>query len=133
MLPTHYRGAGGALDRLAISTPSRSQQILGFLNSKRLSRFLPYGFILVIVLWVYVWMMPPELQYPPPHLYPPPQHPVAGSDDHRPNDIAYAKKAEAVREAFIYAYEGYRTYAMPMDELRPLRGTKVNKCVFHFL
>lgn len=39
----------------------------------------------------------------------------------------WSRRADAVREAFVYAYEGYRVYAMPHDELKPMSGKSVDK------
>ena len=41
----------------------------------------------------------------------------------------WAERADAVRGAFLHAYEGYLTHAAPHDELRPLSKRPVDKCV----
>ncbi|KAH8110099.1 seven-hairpin glycosidase [Phellopilus nigrolimitatus] len=48
-------------------------------------------------------------------------------DDRRPDYKNWPKerRAEAVREAFVHAYSAYETYAMPADELRPLRNSSI--------
>ncbi|PFH51964.1 glycoside hydrolase family 47 protein [Amanita thiersii Skay4041] len=38
----------------------------------------------------------------------------------------WPQRAKRVREAFIHAYKGYRTYAWPSDELLPVSGSSVN-------
>ena len=45
------------------------------------------------------------------------------------HDGPWAERADAVRGAFLHAYEGYLTHAAPHDELRPLTKSSVNKCV----
>lgn len=36
------------------------------------------------------------------------------------------EKADAVKEAFKFAWDGYRKYAYPNDELRPVTNTPAN-------
>ena len=55
--------------------------------------------------------------------------PAAGND-HR--DL-WDRRADAVRGAFLRAYNCYVTYAAPHDELRPLIKAPTNKCVLFFL
>ena len=52
-----------------------------------------------------------------------------GSENQRPNyeGISKSKRAEAVREAFLYAYGAYEKYAMPADELLPLKNRNIQK------
>ena len=38
----------------------------------------------------------------------------------QPSFIAHPDRADAVREAFRHAWNGYRRYAFPHDELRPV-------------
>ncbi|THH05387.1 hypothetical protein EW145_g4830 [Phellinidium pouzarii] len=47
--------------------------------------------------------------------------------DSRPNYNKWPKerRAEAVKEAFVHAYSAYEEYAMPADELKPLRNTSI--------
>jgi hypothetical protein len=45
------------------------------------------------------------------------------------HDGPWEERADAVRGAFLHAYEGYLTYAAPHDELRPLSKRPVDKCV----
>ncbi|KAG6869228.1 hypothetical protein C0993_009092 [Termitomyces sp. T159_Od127] len=44
-------------------------------------------------------------------------------------DPKWSDRAEKVKQAFVHAYDGYRQYALPDDELRPLSGTSINKQV----
>jgi len=48
--------------------------------------------------------------------------------DHQRGDI-WARRADAVREAFLHAYDSYVAYAAPHDELLPLTKTPTDKCV----
>ncbi|PAV19179.1 glycoside hydrolase family 47 [Pyrrhoderma noxium] len=50
-----------------------------------------------------------------------------GSENQRPNyeEISKSKRAEAVREAFLHAYGAYEKYAMPADELLPLKNRSI--------
>lgn len=54
-----------------------------------------------------------------------PQRPLAEPA----HDGPWAERADAVRGAFLHAYEGYLTYAAPHDELRPLSKRPVDKYV----
>jgi hypothetical protein len=57
-----------------------------------------------------------------------PQRPLAEPGTHRTDDL-WAKRADAVREAFEHAYNSYTRYAAPHDELLPLAKAPVDKCV----
>jgi len=48
--------------------------------------------------------------------------------EHGKGDI-WAQRADAVRNAFLHAINGYVAYAAPHDELRPLSKAPVDKCV----
>ena len=56
------------------------------------------------------------------------QRPLAEHGGHRNDDI-WADRADAVRAAFLHAYNGYTTHAAPHDELLPLTKASVDKCV----
>lgn len=43
----------------------------------------------------------------------------------------WAGRAHEVRKAFVHAYTGYQAHALPHDELNPISGEHVDKCV-HF-
>jgi hypothetical protein len=45
------------------------------------------------------------------------------------HDGPWAERANAVRGAFLHAYQGYLTHAAPHDELRPVSKVPVDKCV----
>lgn len=47
------------------------------------------------------------------------QRPITRPDAHRNKDV-WAQRADAVRDAFLQAYNSYVTYASPYDELLPL-------------
>ncbi|CAK5272571.1 unnamed protein product [Mycena citricolor] len=53
----------------------------------------------------------------------PPPIPVVDAGD------VWGARAHEVREAFVHAYEGYRAYALPADEVRPMSGGSINN--FH--
>jgi hypothetical protein len=53
------------------------------------------------------------------------QRPLA----HPPHDGPWAERADAVRDAFLHAYEGYLAYAAPHDELLPLSMRPIDKYV----
>ncbi|KAG6909355.1 hypothetical protein DXG01_000955 [Tephrocybe rancida] len=65
---------------------------------------------------------------PPPHAHQPWIHaglpPKSPSDTEPPilHDPKWAIRAAKVRDAFVHAYEGYRLYALPKDELEPVTG-----------
>ena len=52
-----------------------------------------------------------------------------GSENRRPNyeGTPKSKRAEAVKEAFLHAYGAYERYAMPADELLPLKNRSIQK------
>ena len=45
------------------------------------------------------------------------------------HDEPWAQRADAVRGAFLHAYEAYLTHASPHDELLPLTNSSIDKCV----
>ena len=46
-------------------------------------------------------------------------------------DEVWAERAEAVKRAFIHAYEPYESVAFPSDELLPISNRSINKQVSH--
>ncbi len=57
---------------------------------------------------------------------------------HRPQAVPahggpWAERADAVRDAFLHAYNGYLTYAAPHDELLPLSKSPYDMCVYPLL
>ncbi|EKM81829.1 hypothetical protein AGABI1DRAFT_70315, partial [Agaricus bisporus var. burnettii JB137-S8] len=54
-------------------------------------------------------------QYIPPRPYPPPLRPDSSSDP-------WNQRAQRVRNAFVYAWQGYSKYAAGRDELTPIDG-----------
>ena len=89
-------------------------------------------------------LAPPEYHRPPSPLdsVPPPppqpewpsrhrikiQRPLAKPTHHKHHG-PWARRAKAVRAAFLHAYKGYLTYAAPHDELRPISKRHVDKYV----
>ena len=63
-------------------------------------------------------------QYLPPRPYPPPFRP---EPDSAIMSSLWEERAQQVREAFRYAWEGYQEHAVGWDELTPVDGGKVNK------
>lgn len=65
----------------------------------------------------------------PPHAPRPPRPPAnQDSKTSQPNS-EWAQRAQEVKEAFLYAYRGYEKYAAPHDELLPVNGSYIDKCV----
>lgn len=50
-----------------------------------------------------------------------------GSKAKKAAKILWEGRAEKVKAAFVYAFEGYRRHADGHDELLPVKGDKVNK------
>ncbi|KAI9453041.1 seven-hairpin glycosidase [Lactarius psammicola] len=77
-------------------------------------------------------LVPPHHQRPPipPHLEGPPHHrikvqrPLAGTIVG--HDGPWSQRADAVRGAFLHAYQGYLSHAAPHDELRPLAKSPID-------
>ena len=42
-------------------------------------------------------------------------------------DFMWPERAQKVKDAFVHAYAGYKTYAFGMDELKPVSNGGVNK------
>ena len=57
-----------------------------------------------------------------------PQRPLSRPDDHRMGDV-WEQRADAVRGAFLQAYNSYLAQAAPHDELLPLTKGPTDKCV----
>jgi hypothetical protein len=53
-------------------------------------------------------------------------------DDDRNGDV-WDRRADAVRNAFLRAYNSYVTYAAPYDELLPLSKAPMDTCVLLYL
>ncbi|KAI9460740.1 seven-hairpin glycosidase [Russula earlei] len=76
---------------------------------------------------------PPHM---PPHRFPLPQsgshrHRInsqhsSTEHDHRRKGDVWARRADAVRDAFLHAYNGYLAHAAPHDELRPLSKSPID-------
>ncbi|KXN86576.1 Endoplasmic reticulum mannosyl-oligosaccharide 1,2-alpha-mannosidase [Leucoagaricus sp. SymC.cos] len=61
-------------------------------------------------------------QYAPHRPYPPPPRPPVNIDTSNP----WEARAQKVREAFLYAWDGYKRHAAGWDELTPVDGGRVN-------
>ncbi|KAF9269091.1 seven-hairpin glycosidase [Marasmius fiardii PR-910] len=100
-------------------------------------RWVPSLLSFIFILWLLgpsLFPFPPPSHHHHPHpnhsLRPPPGHP------HRPpfrpwhgygdDNVDWGSRADEVRKAFIYAYEGYKKYAWRADELQPVRAEKIN-------
>lgn len=59
-------------------------------------------------------------KYSPPRPYPPPPRPHIDNSQ-------WETRAQKVRDAFVYAWNGYQKHAAGWDELTPVDGGKVNK------
>ena len=57
------------------------------------------------------------------------QRPVHQPNDRQRKDI-WARRADAVRDTFLRAYNSYVAYAAPHDELLPVSKAPTDKCVF---
>jgi hypothetical protein len=55
------------------------------------------------------------------------EHSITRPDAHRNEDI-WARRADAVRDASLRAYNSYVTYASPYDELLPLSKAPMDTC-----
>ncbi|KIJ59220.1 glycoside hydrolase family 47 protein [Hydnomerulius pinastri MD-312] len=98
-------------------------------------RWVVLGLVIISTLW---FLAPPflfrdERHFGPPHIVEPIVHPgyvrPQPTSEIRPSYPASnltSPRAEAVREAFLHAYNGYTKYAGTYDELRPISGEKVN-------
>ena len=58
----------------------------------------------------------------PPHAPRPPAPPTDDDAKGTSPKTEWAQRAQAVKEAFLYAYRGYERYAAPHDELLPVSG-----------
>ncbi|KAI9460739.1 seven-hairpin glycosidase [Russula earlei] len=130
----------------------RVQPLFGFLRRPLVPFILfslVFGSFLVVFLpptlaprFIDVPPSPVVQHYPAPHISPPTftqppsqpesyrhrikaQRPLTASDGHRMGDV-WARRADAVRDAFLHAYNGYLAHAAPHDELRPLSKAPID-------
>ncbi|KAK7687285.1 hypothetical protein QCA50_009790 [Cerrena zonata] len=93
----------------------------------RLRYVVPALFLLGIIVLGWPWFAPP-----PPHHFGPGSepfhwHPHAPPPKIGPHhDSIWSNRALQVREAYLHAYQGYKTYALPHDELLPLSNKPVD-------
>ena len=59
----------------------------------------------------------------------PPPRPRPGKAGNGKEASVWESRAEAVRQAFLHAYRGYKEHAYGHDELLPLTNGSVDKCV----
>lgn len=98
---------------------------------------MPLLAFLLVLIWILrpgtdrnaVQTVPPTSPPPPPPLAPPLQ--LTGADPMAPDYTAWPKdrRAEAIKDSFLHAWNGYEKYAMPADELRPLENGSTQKSV----
>lgn len=128
MLPTHRVGPRpSAPSGIAFQVHQYGRLLL----AGRPLRWLPYLLIIPITLWLVSRLArPPGPEHDEhsvfgrPGRHPRPEHhdaPLRGPPSVWPG------RAAKVRNAFIHAYTGYQTYALPYDELLPVKAGKVNK------
>ncbi|KAF9218503.1 seven-hairpin glycosidase [Gyrodon lividus] len=89
-------------------------------------RWLVLGLVVVSTLWHEKYFGLPHLVEPifqPAYIRPP--HPSEILPPHLVSNLT-SPRAEAVRAAFLHAYNGYTKYAGSYDELQPISGEKVN-------
>lgn len=118
MLPLHvhsskYPGSGSVLD----VDVGRAQRWLARQAKHRTS--LLAGALLIVGSLYILWPASDRLRGA-----------IFGSDDTRPDYVhnwPRERRAEAVKEAFTHAYSAYENYAMPADELLPLKNSTIQK------
>ncbi|EJC99126.1 seven-hairpin glycosidase [Fomitiporia mediterranea MF3/22] len=89
-------------------------------HSKNRTTLIPF-FILLLFAFYILWPFTASLRSAL-DTFPPTKEEIRRPDYSRwPRE----KRAEAVREAFVHAYGAYERYAIPNDELRPLRNSSV--------
>jgi hypothetical protein len=67
-------------------------------------------------------------QYRPPPQIPSPPTPTNGVGGPASKAL-WAQRAQAVKDAFVHSYRGYRENAAPHDEILPVTGGSIDKCV----
>ncbi|KAH7885863.1 glycoside hydrolase [Phlebopus sp. FC_14] len=126
MLPTH---------RLPQHARSSSQSLtrqFKHLASRPLIRWVALGLISIAVVWLLghpLLLEREKLTFGPPRMVEPMIQPAYVRPPAQPsysNSNLSSPRAEAVREAFLHAYNGYTEHAATYDELKPISGEKVN-------
>lgn len=120
MLPIHARSKTYPHTILDSDTMVRAHRLFARHSKSRTS--LTTGVLLLLIVTYLLWPSKIGLRDSLDFFSP---------DDRRPDYKNWPKerRAEAVREAFVHAYSAYETYAMPADELRPLRNSSIQKYV----
>jgi mannosyl-oligosaccharide alpha-1,2-mannosidase len=122
--------------RQRTSSPSSVLTLAKHLTSRPSLRWLALGLIVVSTLWFIVapLLLHDRKHFGPPHILEPILQPAylrpPSSSETRPSYLGSnltSPRAEAVRAAFLHAYDGYTKHAGAYDELRPISGEKVNK------
>ena len=95
-------------------------------------RFVVPAFILpALIVLSWPWFAPPS----PPHDFGPDSEPFHWHPHAPPPKIGpqhgsvWSNRALQVRDAYLHAYQGYKKYALPHDELLPLSNKFVDKYV----
>ncbi|KAI6010684.1 glycoside hydrolase family 47 protein [Pisolithus orientalis] len=115
------------------------------LTGRHYARWIAGGVTFIGVLWFIVlpslfgrgkYMGPPFHDLGPPPPPPAQHHPVLPESPpeveidypppHPPQSAPNSARSDAVRDAFLHAYNGYTRYAWGFDELRPKSGGKAN-------
>ncbi|KAG5647834.1 hypothetical protein DXG03_007758 [Asterophora parasitica] len=143
MLPSHT-GRPQGRPRIYVDPESGAPpKVNSFAIGRPLLRWLTWAVVCIVVLWMFGPFMVDIVRPPPPYS----QMPYAPHEDagHRPplrplgpalrplpppmaqpEATIWSARADKVRDAFIHAYDGYKSRALPSDELAPVSGTKVN-------
>ncbi|KAF5383721.1 hypothetical protein D9615_003586 [Tricholomella constricta] len=134
MLPSHS-GRPLARPRIYVDPESGAPPKVSSFVGRPLLRWLTWAVVCLVLLWMFgpfiVDLVRPSPYYAPhagprppprpPGLRPPPPKPQP-----EPHPTMWSARADKVRDAFVHAYEGYRTHALPYDELSPVSGKKIN-------
>ncbi|KAF8623213.1 hypothetical protein AX15_006451 [Amanita polypyramis BW_CC] len=79
----------------------------------------------LFLFWLFAILFSPDFEIEQWH--PHGRRPSHHTHPHGPDGPTISsERAQSVREAFLHAYNGYRTHAFPYDELLPVSGSKVN-------
>ncbi|TRM62777.1 glycoside hydrolase [Schizophyllum amplum] len=89
-------------------------------------RMLGFGTAIMLALWLMSWIFSPPPPPPPP---PPPFFPIQEPVDSplSPAEAQeWSERATLVKNAFAFAYNGYRDLAFGWDEVKPTSGKPIN-------
>lgn len=85
----------------------------------------------VTVITLFLLVSPPDISSILPRPWQPHMHFGDIADISPVEDEVWAERAQAVKRAFIHAYEPYESIAFPSDELLPISKLPINKQVSH--